>query len=121
MPNLIARKLRRRPTDAEVRPWSRLRRHQLDGRRFRRQVPIGPYVADFVCLDARLIVEVDGGQHDEARDGARTAWLKSQDFNVVRFWNNDVLGNTEGVVEAIRDALRASPPPRPSPARGEGA
>jgi len=118
----IARKLRGNPTDAETRLWSRLRRKQVDGHRFRRQVPLGPYVADFVCLEARLIVEVDGGQHADntAEDAARTAWLEGRGYRLLRFWNNDVLGNTEGVVEAIRLALAGCPPPRPSPARGEG-
>jgi very-short-patch-repair endonuclease len=85
-------------------------------------VPLGPYVADFVCFDARLIVEVDGGQHAEQvrTDAKRTAWLESQGYRVLRFWNNEVLGNTEGVISAIRSALNAHPPPHPSPARGEG-
>jgi very-short-patch-repair endonuclease len=119
-----ARELRRNPTDAERRLWRHLRQRQLDGHRFRRQVPIGPYVADFVCLERRLIVEVDGGQHavEADRDEVRTAWLEGQRFSVLRFWNNDVLGETEGVLEAIKRELeRAAPPPRPSPARGEGA
>lgn len=122
-----ARRLRKNPTDAETRLWSRLRRKKLDGRRFRRQAPLGPYVADFVCFEARLIVEVDGGQHAErAADAKRTAWLEGQGHRVLRFWNNDVLGNIEGVVEAIRTALvghsppAKHPPPQPSPARGEG-
>ena len=116
-----ARKLRRNPTDAESRLWTRLRRKQIDGHRFRRQVPLGPYVADFVCLEARLIIEVDGGQHDEraALDAQRTAWLEANRFRVLRFWNNDVMQNIDGAVEAIRAALR-SPPTLPSPARGEG-
>jgi len=103
-----ARKLRRNPTDAEARLWARLRRKQIDGHRFRRQVPLGPYVADFVCLDARLIIEVDGGQHDERAelDAWRTAWLEANRFRVLRFWNNDVLQNIDGVVETIRAALR---------------
>ena len=117
----IARRLRNNPTVAETRLRSRLRRKQLDGHRFRRQAPLGPYVADFVCFEARLIIEVDGGQHAErATDTARTAWLESESYRVLRFWNNDVLGNTEGVVETIRSALARHPPPHPSPARGEG-
>ena len=117
----LARQLRKQPTDAETHLWSRLRRKQLDGFRFRRQVPLGPYVADFACLDARLVVEVDGGQHAErAADTARTAWLESQGYRVLRFWNNDVLGNADGVVETIRSALAKYPPPQPSPARREG-
>ena len=103
-----ARKLRRNPTDAEARLWARLRRKQIDGHRFRRQVPLGPYVADFACLETRLIIEVDGGQHDERAelDARRTAWLEANRFRVLRFWNNDVLQNIGGVVETIRAALR---------------
>src|ERR1043166_5624530 len=117
-----ARRLRENPMDAEIRLWSKLRRRQLDGHRFRRQVPLGRYIADFVCLEQRLIVEVDGGQHsDNPVDDARTAWLEAQGFRVLRFWNNDVLANTEGVLLVIMQhlALRHPPPP-PFPARGEG-
>ncbi len=127
MPSPVARRLRKNPTDAETHLWSRLRRKQIDGFRFRRQVPLGAYVADFVCFEARLIVEADGGQHAErAADKTRTAWLEAQGFKVLRLWNNDVLGNTDGVVAAIRSALARHPPhamhppPQPSPARGEG-
>jgi len=104
-----ARALRKAPTEAERRLWSRLRRGQLDGCRFRRQAPIGRYIVDFVCFERRLVVEIDGGQHAlRARaDGARTAWLESQGFTVVRFWNHEVLGNTDGVVEALCVALRS--------------
>src|SRR6266404_2835045 len=102
MASTRARQLRSNPTDAEMRLWSKLRRKQIDGHRFRRQVPIGPYIADFVCLERRLVIEVDGGQHSESiADDARTAWLEGQGFCVLRFWNNDVLGNTEGVLTVI--------------------
>jgi len=108
MASPLARRLRTIPTDAEIRLWSRLRRKQLEGFRFRRQHPIGPYVIDFFCPDAKLIVEVDGGQHAEsASDVLRTRWLVAQGYRVIRFWNNDVLGNTEGVLLSILDALRA--------------
>lgn len=102
-----ARNLRRNATDAERRLWSRLRRNQLKDHHFRRQVPIGPYVADFVCAPKKLIVEVDGGQHvdRQAADDARTRYLESEGFRVLRFWNNDVLGNTDGVVETILATL----------------
>lgn len=103
-----ARELRGSPTDAESKLWSRLRRRQLDGHRFRRQVPLGPYVIDFACFDVRLIVEVDGGQHAKEtaiRDAARTAWLEGEGFRVLRFWNNEVLGNIDGVIETIRIVL----------------
>jgi len=93
-----ARGLRTEMTDAEVRLWIRLRGEQIDGYRFRRQVPMGPYVVDFACLKARLVIEVDGGQHAEAleRDDRRTAWLEARGFRVLRFWNTDVLQRTEG-------------------------
>jgi very-short-patch-repair endonuclease len=107
-----ARELRGNLTDAERRLWSRLRLKQIDGRRFRRQVPIGPYIADFVCLDAKLVVEVDGGQHNDnaPKDARRTALMETQGFRVVRFWNHEVLGNTDGVLDVIRRIL-ADPPP----------
>jgi very-short-patch-repair endonuclease len=110
MASPIARRLRRTPTDAEIRLWSRIRRHQLDGFRFRRQQPIGSYVVDFFCPEARLILEVDGGQHaiDEVRDTARTQWLEAHGYRVLRFWNHDVLANTDGVVATIRQALQSS-------------
>jgi very-short-patch-repair endonuclease len=118
---VLARALRGNLTEAERCLWAQLRRRQLKGSRFRRQVPIGVYVVDFVCFEARLIVEVDGGQHAErtGQDELRDAWLVSQGFRVIRFWNNEVLGETEAVVEAIGRAL-GNPPPHPSPARGEG-
>ena len=104
-----ARQLRSTPTDAERRLWSWLRRKQLDRFRFRRQQPIGPYVVDFFCAQAKLIVEVDGGQHAERQlqDTARTRWLEERGYRVLRFWNNEVFGNTEGVVLTILEALRA--------------
>jgi very-short-patch-repair endonuclease len=108
----IARKLRGHLTDAETKLWARLRRKQLDGHRFRRQAPIGPYVADFTCFDPKLIIEVDGGQHAESKmDVIRTAFLEREGFRVLRFWNNDVLKNTDGVVAVIRAALVGYPPP----------
>lgn len=106
MASTLARKLRQTPTDAELRLWSRLRRKQLDGHRFRRQQPFGLYVVDFFCPEANLIVEVDGGQHAADTD-ERTQWLTARGYRVIRFWNNDVLGNTEGVLQQIREALGA--------------
>jgi very-short-patch-repair endonuclease len=113
MPIENARRLRKDATDAERKLWSALRDKQLEGFKFRRQVPIGDFVADFVCLSQRLIIEVDGGQHDTERekDAARTAWLRARGYRVIRFWNNDVLGNLEGVVQMIRTALHDHPPP----------
>ena len=108
-----ARQLRSNPTEAEKRLWSKLRLKQIGGHRFRRQVPIGPYIVDFVCLTRRLIIEVDGGQHGARaeQDRARTAWLEAEDFRVLRFWNNEVLGNIEGVYEIIVAHLACGVPP----------
>jgi adenine-specific DNA-methyltransferase len=112
-------------TDAERALWFALRNRRLEGFKFRSQWSLGPYVADFCCLEARLVVEVDGGQHDEKRDARRTAWLKQQGFRVVRFWNNDVLTNLDGVLEVIVAVLREQkeedPHPNPLPQAGEGA
>jgi very-short-patch-repair endonuclease len=88
-------------TDAERRLWSRIRDRRLDGWKFRNQASVGPYVADFLCWDARLIVEVDGGQHSQDVDAERTRALTEMGYRVVRFWNNDVLQNTDGVLQAL--------------------
>ncbi|HEV8680768.1 MAG TPA: DUF559 domain-containing protein [Stellaceae bacterium] len=102
MPNERARELRRDATDAERRLWSALRDRRLQGCRFRRQHPIGDFIVDFACTQHQLIVEADGGQHaDNEADRHRTAWLESEGWRVLRFWNNDALANTEGVVETI--------------------
>lgn len=100
-----------------MRLWSRLRRQQIDGFRFRRQQPMGRYVVDFFCPEAKLIIEVDGGQH-VTDSSARTRWLEGRGYRVIRFWNNDVLQNTDGVVTRIREMLHASR--FPSPLEGEG-
>jgi very-short-patch-repair endonuclease len=118
-----ARRLRKQPTDSETKLWSRLRRRQVGNIRFRRQSPIGPYVVDFVCAEIRLIVEVDGGQHSwrEAQDARRTEWLESQGYRLIRFWDNEVNENIEGVLEKIVLVATETPPPRPSPSEeGEG-
>ncbi|WP_176484563.1 endonuclease domain-containing protein [Sphingomonas spermidinifaciens] len=113
-------------TDAERRLWSILRGAQLDGAKFRRQQPIGPYIADFVCQSHRLIVEVDGGQHNPEADTSRTAWLGKVGYRVLRFWNDDILVRLEGVGAEIARALATPHPPTaarrapPSPSRGEG-
>jgi len=106
-------------TDAEQRLWMRLRREQIPGFRFRRQVPIPPYVADFACLKAHLVIEVDGSQHAQAleQDLRRTKWLESRGFRVLRFWDNDVLLETEAVMESIYASLKALTLPRTA---GEG-
>ncbi|MBU0555532.1 MAG: DUF559 domain-containing protein [Alphaproteobacteria bacterium] len=110
-----ARELRNSATDAERRLWTTLSNRKVAGIRFNRQVCIGPYVCDFVARTPRLIVEVDGGQHDEdhERDEARSAWLEAQGYHVLRFWNHDVLGNVEGVAQEIERALAALPRPLP--------
>ena len=120
MPVKNAKRLRKNLTEAEKRLWRSLRQRQLNGHYFRRQAAIGPYVADFVCFKKRLIVEVDGGQHvfKNNHDEKRTQWLKSEGFRVIRFWNNDVLENSEGVLASILEALNESPPPYPPPSRG---
>jgi very-short-patch-repair endonuclease len=94
-------------TDAERRIWFLLRRHQMKGYNFRRQAPIGPYIVDFACLALKLIVELDGGQHAEriAQDEQRSEYLRALGFRVLRFWNNDALGNTDGVLEVIMRAV----------------
>jgi lysyl-tRNA synthetase class 2 len=101
--------LRHNMTDAERRLWSRLRSNAL-GYKFRRQHGLGPYIVDFVCLERRLVIEVDGGQHNQipgiAYDMRRTAWLEGESYRVLRFWNNDVLLATNDVVETIWNALR---------------
>ncbi|MFN3934542.1 endonuclease domain-containing protein [Parvibaculum sp.] len=106
-----ARHLRMMQTEAEARLWSRLRNRMLGGFKFRRQVPIGPYIADFVCVERMLVVEADGGQHaDNAADKRRTRYLEERGYRVIRFWNPDVLSNTEGVLEMILIALGEAPP-----------
>jgi very-short-patch-repair endonuclease len=101
-----ARSLRKAMTEAEKKLWWMLRGRQLDGWKFRRQHPVGPYVADFACVERRLIVEADGGQHAGSQsDVQRTAWLEGQGWRVIRFWNNDILGNMEGVMGEILSAL----------------
>ena len=107
MVNPNARHLRKMMTDAERSLWRHLRDRQIDGFRFRRQVSIGRYIVDFACLEKRLIVEVDGGQHDINRDDdtVRDAWLTKEGYRVLRFWNNEVLSNREGVLARIAEAL----------------
>ena len=101
---VVARKLRCHSTDAERLLWSRLRSRQL-GVKFVRQFPIGPYVADFACRTAQLVIELDGGQHSEATDAHRTATIEAHGYRLIRFWNNDVIENLEGVVMAIASEL----------------
>ncbi|NWG39481.1 MAG: endonuclease domain-containing protein [Hydrogenophilaceae bacterium] len=116
----FARQLRAQQTDMERRLWQRLRAHRFQGHKFRRQQPIVPYIVDFVCHDAKLIIELDGGQHAEAvaEDARRDAWLKAEGYRVLRIWNNEWLENETGVMEKILEMLTLSPPPLPSRERG---
>jgi very-short-patch-repair endonuclease len=108
-----ARRMRAAATDAEAHLWKHLRRHPMMGSHFRRQVVVGPYIADLACMAARLIVEIDGSQHGEqanaARDEARTTWFESEGYRVVRFWNNDIFTNIDGVLSETHAALGVSP------------
>lgn len=107
MNTVRARELRNNPTEAERARWKHLRLRQLEGQKFRRQQPLGRYIVDFVCLETRLIIELDGGQHagQGASDAERTAWLEAHGFRVLRFWNHEVLRNIDAVKEVIRGAL----------------
>lgn len=100
-----ARALRAAQTEVERRLWQRLRNHQLKGAKFRRQGPIGSYIVDFFCHEARLVVELDGSQHGEQRerraDQSRTEYLEGEGYRVLRFWNEEVLSNIDGVLETI--------------------
>jgi very-short-patch-repair endonuclease len=115
----LARGLRRRQTDAERTIWFQVRDRRLGGWKFKRQVLVDRYVVDFLCADAHLIIEIDGGQHAERReyDDNRTKILESMGYLVLRFWNNEVLSNTEGVVETIMNTMNEhrSVPPHPDP------
>jgi very-short-patch-repair endonuclease len=118
-----ARAMRRAPTDSELRLWRILRDRRLNGIKFRRQVPIGPYIVDFLCVGAKLVVEADGSQHAEnLRDNIRDAYLASQGWKVLRFWNNEVLQNGEGVLQTIfaHASRPSSGPPGHLLAEGEG-
>ena len=119
-----ARALRKNMTDCERLLWNHLRGHRLVGYKFKRQQPIGSYIVDFVCFASSIIVEADGGQHAEQGeyDDRRDAWLNSQGFTVLRFWNNDILTNNEGVLATIAAACRDNTPsPQPLSHQGRGA
>jgi very-short-patch-repair endonuclease len=104
--------LRKRPTEAEQLLWNKLRQQQLEGFKFRRQQPIDNYIVDFVCFEKRIIVEVDGGQHATRSkdDTARDTYLRQQGFQVLRFWNNEVLQNINGVLEVIKERCLSPAP-----------
>jgi very-short-patch-repair endonuclease len=133
--NHFARYLRRNVTDAEKKLWHELRMLKHDGRHFRRQVPVAGFIADFACYKCRLIIELDGGQHNTldgmTRDSARSRHLEAEGFRILRFWNVDVFQNIEGVVDMIRHAAglpttwsydsetgEKTPTPNPSPQGG---
>jgi very-short-patch-repair endonuclease len=117
-----ARTLRQNMTEAERQVWQILRSHQMKERKFRRQVPIGRYIADFVCHEARLIVEIDGGQHDRSspREAERSVFLENEGYRILRFWNNEVLANLAGVQETIADELSRITPTQTLPHQGGG-
>jgi very-short-patch-repair endonuclease len=102
---ITAKALRKKSTDSENFLWRHLCNRQLAGAKFRRQQPIDNYVVDFVCFEKRIVVEIDGGQHalDKDKDAARDDYLRRNEFKVLRFWNNEVLANIEGVLEVIRE------------------
>jgi very-short-patch-repair endonuclease len=109
----VARKLRKDSTETERYLWQRLRDRQIEGFKFRRQQPIGRYVVDFVNLENKLVIELDGGQHLNCpQDRVRDEWLRAEGYKVLRFWDSEVFNNVEGVLEVIRVAL---PTPHPNP------
>lgn len=111
-----AKNLRKNMTDAEKFFWYKVRDRRLAGYKFKRQVPIGHYIVDFACLDYTLVVEIDGGQHnDNSADTLRDKFLQDKGFRVVRYWNNEILNNIDGVLEALVRELSLRPSPLPSP------
>jgi very-short-patch-repair endonuclease len=121
-PTHRSRELRNNATPAERKLWQHIRNRQLSGTRFNRQVPIGPFICDFAARTAKLIIELDGGQHAvrTVEDERRTKFLASRGYRVLRFWNNDVLENVEGVLTVIQEALTNRPSPNPSRNAGGG-
>ncbi len=118
-PTARAQQLRRHMTAAEALLWPHLSRRQLDGFKFSRQMPVGPFICDFMCREHRLIIELDGGQHDwrEAEDARRTAYIEGQGFRLIRFWNNEVFEALDDVLRRIGEALTQAHP-RPLPHAG---
>ena len=124
-PTALARKLRNDTNEIEDLLWAHLRRSQLGGLKFSRQIPIAGYVADFVCRSIRLVIELDGSQHADAAayDARRTQAIEAQGYQVIRFWNSDVLTNMDGVLETILNAVlsgKRAPTPQRPPACGRG-
>jgi very-short-patch-repair endonuclease len=114
----VAKSLRKNFTDTERFLWRHLRAKQMKGCKFRRQEPIGSYIVDFVCHEEKIVIEVDGGQHsvEQKKDFERDKWLKEQGYTVLRFWNNEVLTNINGVLEVIRNNIEH--PPLAPPLKG---
>jgi very-short-patch-repair endonuclease len=117
-----ARTLRQNTTEAEKRVWQILRSQQMNGYKFRRQVPIGRYIADFVCHEARLILEIDGGQHDRSspQEAERSRFLQNEGYRILRFWNNEVLANLDGIHATIAAELGRITPTQTLPPQGGG-
>ncbi len=120
---LRARRLRRSTTDAEKLLWKQLRKLDLKGSHFRRQIPIGPYIADFGCMAVRLLIEIDGSQHGETAkevyDEKRTRWLEKEGYRVLRFWNNEITRNIDAAMETIYAAIHGSLSAEPMPLKHE--
>ena len=116
-PTMKARALRNNATDAERALWQAISARKMSGVRFNRQVPIGPFICDFVARSIGLVIEVDGGQHGDDADADRTKYIEAQGFRVIRFWNNEVLTNPEGVVARIAGVIADMPSPNPSRTR----
>jgi len=111
----VARRLRKYSTDTEQHLWNHIRDRQIEGSKFRRQQPLGRYVVDFVNLEKKVVIELDGGQHVlDVRDNRRDEWIRAEGYKVLRFWDNQVFCNLEGVLENIRNAL-LTPHPVPLP------
>ena len=117
----LAKYLRINHTDAEKLLWGHLKARRLDGLKFRRQQPFGKYIVDFICFEKRIVIEVDGGQHswEKTKDEVRDKWLRKEGYRVLRFWNNDVLKNIDGVIKAISENC-LNHPPLPPPIDGGG-
>ncbi len=118
---LLAKELRSSTTDTERLLWSQIRAKRLGGYKFRRQHPMGKYIVDFVCLERGLVIELDGGQHTEPEtkeyDSERDNWLKKEGYTMLRFWDNEIFQNMEGVLEVIRVHCSEHPPLSPLPSR----
>lgn len=112
----LAKDLRKRPTDTERLLWKHLRAKQFEGLKFKRQQPVGKYIVDFVCFEKKIIIELDGSQHmqpsEKQKDIERDTWFEAQGYAVLRFWDNEVLMNTKGVLEVIRRYCEGTLPSR---------